>query len=507
VRSISSDYLSEAPELRPFYAASVRQPDFQALIRRRAERQPDREALVRVIGGQYAEAGLDPGPAVSQNLQRLLGAGCFTLTTGHQLNLFGGPLFTVYKVASAIRWAAWLSEQHPGHQFVPLFWIHTEDHDFAEINHYYDHQLRRRAYEAEVRGAVGRHVLSEDIRKLWPETLPPELSACFSPGRPLGQAFRAFFHQLFGAYGLLILDADHPALKRQFVPALEAEIGRQFSFEAVQASSRQLEAAGYPLQIHPREINLFWLDEAGRDRLVPLSDGSIAIDGRDTRLSRAEWLELARSQPERFSPNVNLRPLYQETLLPNLAYFGGWGEIAYWLQLKGVFEAMDVPFPLLPPRFGATVFPRPEREAWQALGFSPGDIRRPLHELQRQYLPRLWDAAPLEALEAQLFQQLGDIEAYVSSSLSPTLSRNIAALGTKSRQYVEHLHQKALRVVRNQHPGPFREIEALKARIQPDGWVQERTWSLATLGRDPHAFVAQVLASIRPLDYSHAFLD
>ena len=504
-RSIRSDYLSGATPLRPFYAHPIAAPDFGAVIARKAADPIDRATLQAVIRDQYGDLPLPP--ALARNLEALGQPHTYTVTTGHQLVLFGGPLFTTYKILSTIALAERISREQAGVQVVPVFWIHTEDHDFEEINHFFTAFNRRHTYGGRFVTQVGTHVLEPEIEAVSPETLDAALRAAYAPGRSLAEAFRRFIHALFGAYGLLILDASDPRLKARFGEVVRAELEAPVTEQAVQATSAALTAAGYPQQISPREINLFYLDDKGRDRLRRQGDG-FAVVGRDLRFTHEALLQELEAHPERFSPNVSLRPLYQEMILPNLAYFGGWGEIAYWLQLKGVFDHFGVAFPLVLPRFSATLFRPAQAQAWTGMGFDLAGVQQPLHDLYRAYLPQVWDDAPFRALEADLMAQLSRLESYIETELSPTLARSAKALAVKNARYLATLHKKAERVVRHRQPAAFRQIEAIKQAVQPDGTVQERVLSLAAFAPDyaPEALIAELYPQIDPLDFTHRYI-
>ncbi len=503
---LRTDYLNGAHALRPFYHYPLSDPDFAQIIQDRSQHQPNRQALYEVLMDQYR--GLEMGTAVQQNIERLRSPHTFTLTTGHQLVLFGGPLFTVYKIVSTIRLAEELAKAHPEHQFVPLFWIHTEDHDFEEINHYYTHFGEKHTYPGAFQGKVGDHVLESAIQACWPAHFPRELQQAYLPGRDLATATRHFFHTLFRDYGLVILDADDARLKQQFQDVIQADIEQHVASERVQATSVALKKAGYRTQINPREINFFYLDQQGRDRLVT-NHGHVQVAGRDGQFSPEEMRQLVMDHPERFSPNVSLRPLYQEMILPNLAYFGGWGELSYWLQLKGVFDHFGVNFPLVLPRFSATVLPQDWLRQWEAMGFSGPEVRKGLHQLYQQYMPQVWDSERFDQIEARILEEVEVLRQYIEEELSPTLARSADALRTKNLNYLSNLRKKAHRVMRHRQPEPFAHIEALKLQVQPDGQVQERVWSLATVARwkDLPTFLHQVHQACQPLNFGHQFLE
>ncbi|RMG70643.1 MAG: bacillithiol biosynthesis BshC, partial [Bacteroidetes bacterium] len=281
-RSLRADYLSGAEPLRPFYQYPLQNPDFGAVVARKAQDAIDRSLLQQVIREQYA--GLTLPPALEANLDALAEPSTYTVTTGHQLVLFGGPLFTTYKILSTIRLAEQISREQTGVRVVPVFWIHTEDHDFEEINHYFTAYNRRHTYGGTFVTQVGTHVLEACIKEVCPQGLPEALQEAYRPGRTMAEAFRDFMHRLFGEYGLVILDASDARLKARFGEVVQAELAAPVTEQAVNDTSAALAAAGYSLQISPREINLFYLDEKGRDRLRRQGDG-FGVVGRDLHWS------------------------------------------------------------------------------------------------------------------------------------------------------------------------------------------------------------------------------
>lgn len=463
-----------------------------------------RAVLHQALIEQYEGLVLDV--PVQYNIDSLLNDHTYTVTTGHQLGLMGGPLFTVYKVMSAIRLAEDLSNQYPDKHVVPIFWIHTEDHDFEEINHFYEGFGDKKTYTGSFSSDTGSHVLEESIRSLIPSNFEGALKEAWQEGKTLAEAYRYFFHHLLGKYGLVILDASHPELKALFQPVLKRELFDQMAFEAVGKTSRELEGAGYKLQIHPREINLFYLDEEGRNRIT-WEDGEFQAVDRELSWTKQDMQAMIAHSPEKFSPNVSLRPLYQETILPNLAYFGGWGELSYWMQLKGVFDAAGENFPVVLPRFSATLFPTILQSKWEALGLYKQDIIKGMHEINRMYTPRLWDDERFIELETEILDKIEELRGYIDDNISDTLSRSAAALKVKTSNFTANLYKKANRIVRDKHVEPFKEIQAVKNIVNPDGQVQERVWSLGALKMNPQQFVEWLKPLVQPLTFEHWILE
>lgn len=499
-RNIKEDYLGGDPTLAPFYTYAPQHPDFRQIIADKTYPDSNRKVLVEVLRSHYAHLDIDP--AARKNLELLAQPNSYTLTAGHQLNLFGGPLYTPYKVLTVAKLAKELNTQHPEYNFIPVFWIHTEDHDFEEINHYYPSFQEKVTYPSAFEGATGEHVLTEEIEKIRPAHFSEELNQYFSAGKTLGEATLAFSMALFGKYGVLVLDASDKRLKALFKGILLQELFDPISPKMVRKTSDELYEAGYPLQIHARDINLFYTGNGGRDRIIFTNDRFHTVGGSAAWSQEEMRLEVENS-PEHFSPNVCLRPLYQEVILPNLTYTGGWGELSYWLQLKGMFEAYQINFPLLLPRNSATIFDADTFEAWQELKLDPSDIKLPLHDIFRKYIPQIWDATEFEALAADIIASFQKMEKYIMN-FSETLPRSVKGQEVKTQRFIKNTHKKLHRVIRHKQPGPFNRIGELKLKIQPEGLVQERTLGLGSFPEfQPQKLLEIIWKHIQPLNFSH----
>ncbi|MEM6804782.1 MAG: bacillithiol biosynthesis BshC, partial [Bacteroidota bacterium] len=246
--------------------------------------------------------------------------------------------------------------------------------------------------------------------------------------------------------------------------------------------------------------------EEGRDRIVA-ENGHFEVLNRELEFSSKEMDRLIQDKPEYFSPNVSLRPLYQEMILPNLAYFGGWGEIRYWIQLKGAFDAFGVNFPAVLPRMSATVFTKKQKDAVEALGLDFRDILRPSQEIYKLRIAEEWDSTAFEELQANILQEIENYQSYISSHISPTLARSAEALKVKNERYLKNMRKKAERVIRHKYPAAFKQIDQLKAEIQPDAWVQERSLSLASFEGiiSPKEFVSFAYERCNPLNFEHQY--
>jgi bacillithiol biosynthesis cysteine-adding enzyme BshC len=351
---LMNDYLAEKSNLQSLYNRFPTLENFEGqILEKHASYNDDNRAmLVSVLEKQYSD--IATSNLTKQNIESLKASTTFTVTTGHQLNLFSGPLYFLYKIISTINLTKGLKAKYPAYNFVPIFWMATEDHDFAEIN-YFSFKGKKFRWNKKSTGPVGR--LSTDglselfeiyAQELGSSTNATALKKLFSEAYlkhdNLADATRHLANALFGSLGLVILDADNRDLKHSFIPYAKEELLNQTSNKAVLEATEKLK--DYNIQVNPREINLFYIEDKLRERII-LENGIYKINNTKMEFTQEEILQLLENHPEMFSPNVIMRPIFQEAILPNLCYIGGGGEIAYWLELKSFFDTLKVTFPIL----------------------------------------------------------------------------------------------------------------------------------------------------------------
>ncbi|MEO1487697.1 MAG: bacillithiol biosynthesis cysteine-adding enzyme BshC [Bacteroidota bacterium] len=352
------DYLEEKPALKPFYHRIPSIANFKLQLTEKQQHFPEenRQRLVKALRQQYANTAVPP--EVDANLELLSQQNTYTVTTGHQLNLFTGPLYFMYKIAATIKLVTQLKEAYPKANFVPVYWMATEDHDFDEIN-YFNFHGRKMQWSQDRGGAVGRLTTEglEEVLQVFSAQLGTTLSAkkitdlffkAYLEHHTLTEATRYLVNQLFGVLGLVIVDGDDALLKQGLIPYMKEDVFQNTPFHKVNESIATLSkiSKDYKIQVNPREINYFYLQDGLRERIV--KDGSqYSVLNTDITFTREALEKEMETSPENFSPNVIARPLYQEVILPNLCYIGGGGELAYWLELKSYFDTLDVPFPML----------------------------------------------------------------------------------------------------------------------------------------------------------------
>jgi bacillithiol biosynthesis cysteine-adding enzyme BshC len=414
---------------------------------------------------------------VQNNLASLKEEHTFTITTGHQLNLYSGPLYVVYKIMHVIKLAEELSKSDSANNYVPLFWMATEDHDFEEINHL--HLFNDTvSWKTDQKGPVGRFDL-EDFDSTKHELLDKFqnnenfaefLGRYYSHGT-LAEATREFVMDLFVDYGLLVLDADDVELKRSFSPILEEELTNPFAESCVEKSTKALDEEGIGSQVTPRPINLFYITKGRRDRIIP-DDGNFQV-GEDY-FSMEEMLTILESNPERFSPNVVLRPVFQEYILPNICYVGGGGEMAYWLQLKGVFDHISLPYPVIQVRNSVQFIDGIAFKKMNKLNLTFNQLFDGIHSVKKQFVldhgEDALDFAELESKQEELVALIDQVVGSVDKALDGYGRSEIAKLGKQ----IDGIKQKLVRHQKKRHDDEMSQIENLFERLFPADGLQER---------------------------------
>ncbi|WP_192822191.1 bacillithiol biosynthesis cysteine-adding enzyme BshC [Rufibacter sp. LB8] len=501
--SLVLDYLNQDARLQPFYAAFPEIPAFKQLMQQRNFPAAQRQVLVEELQRQYQ--GLETSAAVQENISALAGEQTFTITTGHQLNLFTGPLYFIYKIVTAITSARELQKAYPAQKFVPVYWMATEDHDFAEVNHF-NLFGKKYEWEQEAGGAVGR--LSTDGLNELLDAMPehyPLFEEAYTESATLAQATRRIVNGLFGEYGVVCLDGDSVALKQAFAPVVEKELTQQLSYKAVTQTNAALEPH-YKPQVMVRELNLFYLDENLRERIV-LENGHYKVLNSGMVFTQAEMLEQVHAHPERFSPNVVLRPLYQELVLPNLAYIGGGAEVAYWFQLKGMFEAFDVPYPAVMLRNSAMYVTKPNAQRLEKLGLTVPEIFKDLSELKKRLAELLNQeeinlAAQREAVEAA-FRQVEEL----AQTIDPTLVKAVGAEGQKAQNSFQMLEKKLNKAIESKNDTAYNQLANLKEKLFPTGVLQERVDNLLTYQTNNPQFIQALVDAFEPFAFTFTVLE
>jgi bacillithiol biosynthesis cysteine-adding enzyme BshC len=485
--------------LHPFYSHKPKLESFDAAIKAKQFSADKRQVLVEVLESQYA--GVPLAPAAAAQLEALRDEKTFTVTTGHQLNLFTGPLYFIYKLISTINLAKRLQERHPDYRFVPVYWMATEDHDGAEINYFkLDGQTYR--WETSQKGAVGDFELDYSFQNFLKGLgfAPAVFRDAYSQSATLAEAVRKYVNELFGAQGLVVLDANEGRLKQEFAEVMSADLFTQQPFAAAQASTQALEQLGYGSQIYPRPINLFYLDKGIRERIERDGEEFVVLN-TELRFSAEEIKALLQEHPERFSPNVVLRPVYQECILPNLAYLGGPAEVVYWLQLKGIFDQFGIPFPVLLPRNFAVLIPAVIQKKITQLGWEPEQLFQQFEAWKKDYVQSSstidFTLAGPRAQVSQLFKDLAN----QSHALDAGLPKAFAAGEVRSLKILEQMGVKLRKAEERRL-----EVDLLRAKsvfefLSPGGSPQERVVNFLQFQLAEPTLLEELIASFDPFDF------
>ena len=503
------DYLDQKNELKDFYHRFPTLENFRDQINDKASFPvPNRNVLVKQLKTQYSK--IESADATLANIEALKNSKTFTVTTGHQLNLFTGPLYFLYKIVSTIKLCRKLGEAYEDYKFVPVYWMASEDHDFDEINYInlYGGRLR---WDREASGPVGRfktdgvgELIDELQEHLGPGTFATEfcelLKEAYVKHKSLAEATRLVVHKLFGKYGLVIVDGDDAELKGLMNPYFMGELLESQSHPIVEETTEKLEEQ-YFQQVHPREINLFYILDGLRERIEKRGDRWFVLN-TDLEFSRDQILDELNKHPERFSPNVILRPLYQEVILPNLAYIGGAGELAYWFQLKGMFQSFGVPFPMLVLRNSALWVPAKGQKKLDDLGLKVEELFQPMHNLKKQFVkehaPVDVELTPFEQKLTKIFDELEDIANLTDKSMLGAVN----AQRQKQLNGLDNLRKKLIRAEKRRQDTEMEKLERVYYSLFPKGGLQERHDNLSVYyAEHGMAFIDRLFECLDPLDY------
>lgn len=487
------DYLANEASLQPFFALPPSLDGVKQAITQKELRPVDRAVLVGVLKDQYS--GVNTSTEVTRNIEALARENTFTICTAHQPNLFTGPLYFIYKILHAVRLAEFLKGELPHYNFVPVYYMGSEDADLEELNHTY---VRGKKYEwtTSQTGAVGRMVIDKKLTALLSEmegqlSVDPHgteitrlLKECYTEGKTIQQATFGIVNALFQHYGLIVLIPDSAPLKKRMLDIFKDDLFHQLPSAIVGHTSRLL-GEQYNVQAHPRDINLFYLKGDIRERIIKHGEG-YSVNHTDIHFSVLELEAELQAHPERFSPNVILRGLFQETILPNLAFIGGGGELAYWLQFRDLFDHYRTPFPVLVLRNSFLLMEKKWQELAGKLNLSDGHLFLPEQGLLDLIIERE-GKKPLLNGEVQELQSIYEQLKSLATSVDQTLSRHVEALKTRATNQLLELEKKMVRAERKKHAAQQAQISKLKKALFPGG-LQERTENVsgfyALWGRD-----------------------
>ncbi|OIQ22762.1 bacillithiol biosynthesis cysteine-adding enzyme BshC [Lacinutrix sp. MedPE-SW] len=486
------NYLAEAEALRPFYNRFPNLENFQEQIKEKASAfsQETRTVLTSVLSENYKM--VEASQATIDNIESLRQSNTFTVTTGHQLNLFTGPLYFLHKIVSTINLAKTLKAKFPENNFVPVYWMATEDHDFDEIN-YFNFKGKKIQWNREASGAVGEldtngldavlEIFSQELGiGKNADRLKTLFKSAYLEHETLAQATFYLANELFKDYGLVVVEANNRALKNLFIPYAEKELTQQISYQNVSKVNKQIEALSqdYKIQVNPREINLFYITKNIRERIV-FNNNSFKVLNTNITWSKSEIIQHLNEAPECFSPNVILRPLYQEIILPNLCYIGGGGELAYWFQLKSNFKANGVVFPMLLLRNSVLIQTQQQANKLKRLDISNEDIFLKRESFINKKVREISNididfSTQVNHLKTQ-FETLYELAKKTDKSFLGA----VAAQEKKQINGLENLEKRLLTAQKRKLKDQIERITDLQNQLFPNKSLQERNTNFSEL--------------------------
>lgn len=514
INALVLDYLDNKESLKSFYSHYPDKKGFSEILKTSLYPKLDRN-LLSEIAFKQSKLVNNTSSISLQKIESIKQKNVFTVTTGHQLCLFTGPLYFIYKIFSTLNLAEELKKEFLDFDFVPVYWMASEDHDFEEVNHF-NVFGKTFKWESQQAGAVGDFKtnelkeLSSALKENYGATENADyLSSLFEKAylnnTTLKDATRFLANELFGAYGLVVIDGNDIEFKHQFKEILEKEIFENTSFEKVKESTVALNQLGYTPQVNPRAINCFYIENNLRAR-IEKADSKFNIVGTDLSFTETELRNIVKNNPEKISPNVVLRPIYQQVILPNIAYIGGPGELAYWLQYKKMFDAISVSFPILIPRNFITVIDAGTKNKIDKLNFKPEDFFKDVQELINAYQLKTNNLFALDKEKEEisyLFNQL--IEKV--NRVDKTLNASALAELQKTINGIDLLISKANKALKQRSETEINQINGVKLKLFPHAMPQERFENFSGLYlKYGKAFFLELKEKIKPFELNHKIL-
>jgi bacillithiol biosynthesis cysteine-adding enzyme BshC len=476
------DYIEHSRNLANFFEHPVTIEGIHASVLQRKKYPANRELLVEQLNIQYEN--VHDSDSIKANIEALSRENTFTVCTAHQPNIFTGHLYFVYKILHTIKLADELKKQLPAYNFVPVFFMGSEDDDLQELN-FVVVDGTKYEWHTQQTGAVGRMRADDNLLRLIDEIggrlsvekfgkdIVELLKECFQKNRTIEQSTFLLVHHLFKSSGLVVFLPDNAVLKSSMLPVFEEDIFKHTSSQIVRRSSEKLLEA-YKVQANPREINLFYLKDDIRGRIIRSKDQFI-VHGTSIVFTKEALENEMRDHPGRFSPNVILRGLYQEIILPNIAFVGGGAEIAYWLQLKDLFMHYKVPFPVLILRNSFMIIEKKHHRLLEKLKLTSPALFKGQQALLNEIVTRQTShRLTLDDEKSQMKKVYASIKKAVKE-IDSSLVQHTEALEIKDLKKLSALEKKMLRAEKRKFEDQKHQLSKIFSVLFPHGSLQERT--------------------------------
>ncbi len=523
------DYLYEFDSVKDYYKYNFRDPESFQQVFKDIPQKPHapKEIISEVLKTQYAD--FNPSEKTMNNIFALSSKNTFAVVTGQQLGVLGGPLYTFYKIMTAIKLASYLRATYKEYNFVPVFWLAGDDHDFEEVKFIKildeQNKVLNIAYNDDIdietnRGDVGSIEFKETIKSFFEEvsanlresefkkSILDFFSSFYQEGRTFKSSFKEMIFSLFDKYGLVIFDPQEREIKQLLKPIFKSEIleFRTHTQKLVEKSAKLEEV--YHAQVKIQPINLFYHDDEGRYLIEP-AENEFKLKRKRKKFTQDELLELIEATPEKFSPNVLLRPICQDFLLPTVCYVGGPSEISYFAQVMPLYKIFNIAEPIVYPRSSATIV---EKQAASILQKYNVDIKLLLQNPEN--LVEKVISAQSDFTIDQLFQPAASsIEEALDNlkndllKIDKTISDSTLKYKQKFSSYLDEFKNKANEANKRKHEITLKQLQKLIIALYPEKNLQERELNLIYfLNKYGWEVFDQINENLEINKYEHQFI-
>lgn len=524
------DYLYEFENVSRFYNSNFRRKDlyprlFDSVIKHYKQ---NRNYISTIIREQYI--GKTLSESTSRNIDLLKERNTLTIITGQQVGIGTGPLYTLYKILTIVKLAKQLNDDFDNFNFVPIFWLAADDHDFEEISTVSiinkENKLVKIKYtdgfpEDAVRNSMANTPITDSIKEFiekialelrdteFKKPLLEKLEAAYRPGASIKNAFRDFAFSLFDHLGIILFDPTDVKFKELLKPIFTKEINEYRTHtEKLISISAQLEEV-YHTQVKVRPINLFMTYENGRHLIEPTDDNDYRLKRKRVRFSKQELLNLIEKSPEIFSANVLLRPITQDFLFPNAAYIGGPGELSYFAQVSALYHFFDVPTPLIYPRSSVTILEKYVATVLEKYSIKLLEVYVNSEGAKEKVLSTVSDVDLSKNYYETRERILTALEMY--RSLVSDVDRTIGDSGLRTKQKIEGLldeyFAKSNEALHKKYDVILKQFEKVSTNLYPDSVLQEREYSiLYFLNKYGDSFITKVYGELTINQFEHQII-
>jgi len=456
----------------------------------------ERELLSEVLTDQYK--GISEIKKVSDNIKSIKDSNTYTVTTGHQLNIFTGPLYVIYKIVSTIKLTQELNNTYTDKHYVPVYWMASEDHDFKEIQSFQAFGKKYR-WDINPTGAVGK-IDPTSIKSILDE-LPEKISIfedAYLKSKSLSEAVRKYMHSLFGSYGLVVIDANSKRLKKCFAPIIKDDIINN----SIKNISKDKEEKS---QVHVRKINFFYMEEGMRERIV-FSNNCYNINNTGIVFSEEEILKEIEKNPEKFSPNVITRCLYQEYILPNVCYIGGPAEITYWLEFKNFFDKYKINYPVVLPRDFVLLLAKRSQKIVIKYGIELSQLFEGKKNVIETLLNIYSDNKNNFDDEIKTIKEAYESLVDKYSSIDKSMSGNVQSRSKKTINSIIELEKKYKKAQKSSNAKLVQDIDNLYGSLFGNNSSQERYDNFLNYYALDESFIANLVEVLNPLVFNYKII-